>query len=295
MPEPSSTAGSSGLWQALRSLLALRSHPPTLRESVEEAIEEHAEEPQAPEDLDADERTMLRNLLAASERRAGDIATPRGDIRALEADTPIADAVQVFRTSGHTRLPVYRGSLDQVVGMVHLKDLFAAITGEGPPPGLEPLVRPVLFVPPGRPILDLLADMRHARIHLAIVVDEFGGTDGLVTIEDIVEEIVGEIEDEHDETLPALVRPLADGSFEADARVPLDQLSHALGVELGDVEGAEEVDTLGGLVVLLAGRVPTPGDVLSHPSGWQFQVTAGDERRIGRLVLHPPAASPEGD
>ncbi len=155
------------------------------------------------------------------------------------------------------------------------------------------MVRPVLFVPPGKPVLDLLADMRKARIHMAIVVDEFGGTDGLVTIEDIVEEIVGEIEDEHDEAERALLRPMADGLYAADARVALTDLQESLGVDFSAGDLTEDVDTLGGLAVVIAGRVPLPGDVLDHPHGWQLRIAEGDERRIQSLVLRPPTETGE--
>ncbi|WP_448577708.1 hemolysin family protein [Thermaurantiacus sp.] len=277
------------MWQALRNLLSLRSQPTTLRESLEEAIEEHVEDRDDREDLDAEEREMLRNMLGASERRAADIATPRGDIQALEIGTSFEQAVAFFHETGHTRVPLFKGSLDEVVGMLHMKDLFGILaSGATSGPAIATLVRPVLFVPPGKPVLDLLADMRKARIHMAIVVDEFGGTDGLVTIEDIVEEIVGEIEDEHDEAGQALLRPLGDGLYAADARVALTDLQESLGVDFSAGDLTEDVDTLGGLAVVLAGRVPLPGDVLDHPNGWQLRIAEGDERRIQSLVLRPP-------
>lgn len=294
MADPSSSPAPPSLWQALKALLPHRPAA-SLRESLEEAIDEHEGEAPADADLDAEERAMLRRLLAASERRAGDIATPRADIEALALDTPFAEAVAIVRASGHSRLPVYRGSLDDVAGMLHMKDLFELVAGTATAPhAIAGLVRPVLFVPPGKPVLDLLADMRKARTHMAIVVDEFGGTDGLVTIEDIVEEIVGEIEDEHDEAEEAPLRPVGDGAFEADARLPLDELEAALATSFSEADLAEDVDTLGGLAVVLAGRVPMPGERLLHPNGWLIEVLAGDDRRVARLCLHPPlAAEPE--
>lgn len=289
MADPSPTPAPPRLWQALRNLLSTRTQPATLRESLEEAIEEHVEDKDDSEDLDAEEREMLRNMLGASERRAADIATPRGDIQALEIGTPFDEAVAFFHESGHTRVPLFKDSLDEVVGMLHMKDLFGILaTGATEVPAIETLVRPVLFVPPGKPVLDLLADMRKARIHMAIVVDEFGGTDGLVTIEDIVEEIVGEIEDEHDEAERALLRPMPEGLYSADARVPLADLQENLGVDFRAGDLTEEVDTLGGLAVVLAGRVPVPGETLDHPNGWKLTIAEGDERRIQSLVLHPP-------
>ncbi|WP_448585651.1 hemolysin family protein [Thermaurantiacus sp.] len=293
MADPSGPSPRPGLWHALRALLSSRAEPSSLRESLEEAIEEHVEE--AADDLDAQERTMLRNMLAASERRVADIATPRSDIEALSVETSFAEAVVRFRETGHTRMPLYRGSLDAVVGMLHMKDLFLVLAEGREPPPIASLMREVLFVPPGKPVLDLLADMRRARTHMAIVVDEFGGTDGLATIEDIVEEIVGEIADEHDDAEVELLNPIP-GGYEADARLPLEVLDHRLGADFAGKGMGEEVDTLGGLVVLLAGRVPMPGERLVHPNGWSFEVAAGDERRIARLRLIAPAepAVPEG-
>ncbi|MFQ3595562.1 MAG: hemolysin family protein [Sphingomonadaceae bacterium] len=292
MAEPS-----PGVWQVLRSLFQNRARDVSLRESLEEAIEEHQEELAAADDLDADEREMLRNMLAAGERTAADIATPRSEIEALAEDASFEAAVTCFAQSGHTRVPLYRGTLDEVVGMLHLKDLFLVLAGHAPQPArLADLMRPVLFVPPGKPAFDLLTEMRRDRTHMAIVVDEFGGTDGLVTIEDIVEEIVGEIEDEHDEEEVDILRPIPGNGFEADARVALEDLEERLQLSFTDAELADEVDTLGGLAVLLAGRVPVPGETFAHPNGWRLEIVAGDERRVERLILHPPeAAEPDPD
>jgi CBS domain containing-hemolysin-like protein len=289
MSDPSSSPAPPALWRALKSLLKPAG---SLRESLEEAIEEHVEASAAADDLDADEREMLKNMLTASEARVADIATPRSDITALAIDTPFEAAVAAFRETGHTRLPLFEDTLDTVVGMLHLKDLFAILADPahaGPPPAIATLKRDVLFVPPSMPVLDLLADMRRRRIHMAIVVDEFGGTDGLVTFEDAVEEIVGEIEDEHDE---AEAEPLVSegATWAADARIPLEDLAERLGIPFADAAQADEVDTLGGLVVLIAGRVPTPGERIAHPNGWTLEVIAGDERRIERLRLHPPGS-----
>ncbi|WP_194743930.1 hemolysin family protein [Thermaurantiacus tibetensis] len=295
MGDPSSPPAPPRLWQALKALLPSRGREASLRESLEEAIEEHVEETAAADDLDAGEREMLRNMLDAGDRTAADIATPRSDIDALAEGTGFAEAVAFFRETGHTRVPLYRGSLDDVTGMVHLKDLFAILAGAGPPPAtVDPLRRPVLFVPPGKPALDLLSDMRRTRTHMAIVVDEFGGTDGLVTIEDIVEEIVGDIEDEHDEAEPEPLREVA-GGFEADARLPLDELEERLGVTFTAEELADEVDTLGGLAVLVAGRVPAVGERIALPNGWVLEILAGDDRRLERLRLHPPAAEEDAE
>jgi CBS domain containing-hemolysin-like protein len=300
-PNPRSADGPS-IWSAVRDLLHLRS-PNTLRESIEEAIDEHREDGADPDDLDVAERLMLRNMLHLSERKVGDIAVPRADIIAIPADCDFAAIVARFREAGHSRLPLYEGNLDQVVGMLHVKDVYAVIADHynaPPPPGhVAPapadLMRPVLFVPPSMPVVDLLADMQRNRTHMAILVDEFGGTDGLITIEDIVEEIVGEIEDEHDEEEVAQFDRRADGSVEADARIDLDDLEKELGVSFIDNELGDEVDTLGGLAVLLAGHVPDAGERLRHANGWTIEVTASDGRRVERLLLHPPVVeeSPE--
>jgi CBS domain containing-hemolysin-like protein len=291
MGDPSSPPAPPRLWQALRALLPPRAREASLRESLEEAIEEHEEEKAAADDLDAEEREMLKNMLDVGDRTAADIATPRSDIQALPEDCPFAEAVAFLRDTGHSRIPLYRGSLDDVSGMIHMKDLFAILAGAGTAPEtVAPLRRPVLFVPPGKPALDLLTDMRKTRTHLAIVVDEFGGTDGLVTIEDIVEEIVGEIEDEHDEDARDILHEVPGEGWEADARVPLEELEERLGASFTDPElaGAAEVDTLGGLAVLIAGRVPVPGERLAHPNGWVLEIRAGDDRRLERLLLRPP-------
>lgn len=294
-PSPRSADGHS-IWSAVRELLHLRS-PNTLRESIEEAIDEHREEGADPDDLDLAERAMLRNMLHLSDQKVGDIAVPRADIIAIAADCDFAAIVASFREAGHSRLPLYEGNLDHVVGMLHVKDVYAVIADHynAPPPeghvapAPADLMRPVLFVPPSMPVVDLLADMQRNRTHMAIVVDEYGGTDGLITIEDIVEEIVGEIEDEHDELEVAQFERKPDGCVEADARLDLDDLETALGVRFVDEALGDEVDTLGGLAVLLAGHVPDAGDRFRHANGWTIEVAASDGRRVERLLLHPPA------
>jgi CBS domain containing-hemolysin-like protein len=174
-----------------------------------------------------------------------------------------------------------------VIGMVHIKDVFPhAVPGGQAPADLRTLLRAPLFVPESMGVLDLLARMRAERVHLAIVVDEFGGTEGLVTIEDVVEEIVGEIEDEHDEEQEGLLIPLEDGMWDADARAELDDVAQTVDPRLADVE--EDVDTLGGLAVVLAGHVPQCGEIVEHPSGWRLEVTDSDSRRVNRLRLHAP-------
>ena len=277
-------------WSGLRTLLFGDDSEATLRDQIEEAIESHEGEVPAVGDLSHVERQMLKNLLHFGEREAGDIAVPRGDIIAVPSTTSFEDLVAAFAEAGHSRLPVYEGSLDQVIGMVHVKDVFAVrVTGASPPADLTTLLRKPLYVPESMGVLDLLARMRAERVHLAIVVDEFGGTEGLVTIEDVVEEIVGDIEDEHDEEVTSMLVPLEDGMWDADARAELEDVAQTVDARLGAVE--EDVETLGGLAVVLAGHVPQLGEIVEHPSGWRLEVTDSDTRRVNRLRLHAPEES----
>ena len=274
------------VWSGLRALI-FGGDESTLRDEIEEAIENREGEDPRVGDLSQVERQMLLNILHFGEKTAGDVAVPRGDIFAVPATTGFAGLVAAFAEAGHSRMPVFEGSLDTVIGMIHVKDLFALQVGEAPPPDdIRTLMRTPLYVPESMGMLDLLARMRAERIHLAIVVDEFGGTEGLLTIEDVVEEIVGEIEDEHDDEVSALLIPIEDGLWDADARAELEDVAEAIDERLGLVE--EDVDTLGGLAFVLAGRVPTTGEMLEHPSGWRLEVTDSDSRRVRRLRLHPP-------
>jgi CBS domain containing-hemolysin-like protein len=275
-------------WRGLRALLFGAENGATLRDEIEEAIENREGEVPRVGDLSSVERQMLRNILHFGEKRASDVAVPRGDIVAISIDTAFPDLVKAFAEAGHSRLPVFENSLDTVVGMIHIKDVFALKTGGQPAPeDIRALVRTPLYVPESMGVLDLLARMRAERVHLAIVVDEFGGTEGLLTIEDVVEEIVGEIEDEHDEALPGTLTPLDGGLWEADARAELDEVAEAIDARLADVE--EDVDTLGGLAFVLAGHVPQPGEIVEHPSGWKLEALECEPRRVTRLRLHPPA------
>jgi len=292
MPDDSSTgAAETGgrLWRGLRHLLFGEDSEPTLRNQIEEAIEEHEGEAPSKGDLSPVERQMLRNLLHFGERTAGDVGVPRADIVAIDEKASFADLVALFAEAGHSRLPVYRDSLDTVIGMVHVKDVFVIMaTGAAHPDTLEPLIRQPRYVPESMGVLDLLAEMRSTRTHLAIVLDEYSGTEGLVTIEDLVEEIVGDIEDEHDEESAALIVPLEDGLWVVDARAELEDVAEAIDPRLAEVE--EDVDTLGGLATVIAGHVPAVGEVLEHDSGWRLEVIEADDRRVNRLRLHPPVA-----
>ncbi len=275
------------LWAGLRGLLFGSDSEPTLRDQIEEAIEEHEDEAPTKGDLSTAERQMLRNLLDFGERTAGDVGVPRGEIIAVPETISFADLVETFAEAQHSRLPVYRDSLDAVIGMVHVKDAFTILArGEAHPETIADLIRQPRFVPETMGIIDLLAEMRATRTHLAIVLDEYSGTEGLITIEDIVEEIVGEIEDEHDDAPQAMLVPLDDGIWDADARAELEDVARIVDPRLAEVE--EDVDTLGGLASVLVGHVPQVGETVTHPSGWRLEITAADMRRVERLRLHPP-------
>jgi CBS domain containing-hemolysin-like protein len=286
--------GGSRLWRGMRSLIFGEGSEQTLRDEIEEAIDE-AEEGGASRtvagDLSPTERQMLRNLLHFGERTAGDICVTRGDMIAVPSTIGFDDLVRAFADAEHSRLPVYGESLDEVVGMIHIKDVFKVSVDVDRDRSVRALMREPLFIPESMGVLDLLARMRAQRMHLAIVVDEFGGTEGLVTIEDVVEEIVGDIEDEHDIEQAGMLTMLDDGVWEADARIELDELAKAVDARLTWEE--DEVDTLGGLVFLLAGRIPAKGECVEHPSGWTLEAVDSDPRKILRVRLHAPGQSQE--
>lgn len=291
------SSSSRTLWRAIRAFFRGPDHDQSLRAQIEEAIDEHEGEVQHHSasngngDLVPLERQMLRNLLHFSEHDADDVAIPRGEIIAVPASATFEELVAAFAEHGHSRLPVYGESLDEIVGMIHVKDVFGITAGmilsnKQPPRDWTTLMRQPLFVPQARGALDVLADMRSRRTHLAVVIDEYSGTDGIITIEDLVEEIIGEIEDEHDDAPEELLRRIDPDTWDADARAELDDVAETVDPRLAEVE--EDVDTLGGLAVVLAGEVPPVGRVLEHASGWRLEVTGGDERRLTRLRLHAP-------
>jgi CBS domain containing-hemolysin-like protein len=275
----------------MRALIWGEDSEQTLREEIEEAIDEAEESHQVAGDLTPVERQMLRNLLHFGDETAGDICVNRGDIVSVPSTIAFEDLVQAFAEAEHSRLPVYGDSLDEIVGMVHIKDVFSAMIDKDRDRSMATLMRLPLFVPESMGVIDLLARMRAQRIHLAIVVDEFGGTEGLVTIEDVVEEIVGEIEDEHDVEEAGMLSRLDEGVWEADARIELEDLAEAVDARL--VWEEDEVDTLGGLVFLLAGHIPARGESVLHPSGWRLETIDSDPRKILRVRLHAP--EPEGE
>src|SRR5262245_46865161 len=263
-----------------------------------------------------EERTMLKNILGLRERRVEDVMVPRADIVSVQQDVPLGEVIKVFESAGHSRLAVYNDTLDDPVGMVHIRDVVAYMAARATvkpdakakkkpvPANLDlkvvdlsvslsssQLVRECLFVPPSMPVIDLFAKMQATRIHLALVIDEYGGTDGLLTIEDIVEQIVGEIEDEHDEDeAPAVVRQ-PDGSFLAYARASLEDVTATLGTEFDVGDAADEVDTLGGYLFMKIGRVPVRGELVAGPGEFEIEVYDADPRRVKRLRIYRKKSS----
>ncbi|MEE9329915.1 MAG: hemolysin family protein [Parvularculaceae bacterium] len=247
--------------------------------------------------LAAERRKMIERVIAFDSKLVTDVMAPRADIVGVDATVLLEELMNVFATGGHSRLPVYRGDLDDPIGMVHIKDLVEAWTK----PDLNrkntvaSLVRKVIYVPPAMAVTDLLLTMQAERIHMALVIDEFGGTDGLVTIEDLVEEIVGEIHDEHDEEAdaPRLIE-IKPGVYEAGARLDIDQVEQLTGLSFAEED--EEIDTLGGLVFTLAGRVPHRGEIISHKAGIDFEILDADVRRVRKILIrlkNPPTPTKE--
>ncbi len=290
-----------GLFERLRGLFGLAAG--SVRDDIEDAIDESAAAEFSPQ-----ERAILKNVLALHDVRVADVMLPRADIVAIAIDATLREVLDLFRTAGHSRLPVYEETLDDPRGMIHIRDLlvffasdprFGMVAGPdaashmgGAAAGLDTplseagIVRPVLYAPPSMPALDLLLRMQMSRTHMALVIDEYGGTDGLVSIEDVVESIVGDIEDEHDEAeIP--VHDAGGGAFIVEARAPLDKVSDAVGFDFASLADAEEVDTIGGLVTASAGRVPSRGEILKGPGDFEYEILDADPRRIKRLKLWP--------
>ncbi|MFB3054045.1 MAG: hemolysin family protein [Alphaproteobacteria bacterium] len=252
----------------------------SIRETLEELIEER---PDGEETIDEDERLLIGNVLNLRDVEAADVMVPRAEIIAIEADASLDELIALMTREAHSRVPVYHETLDNVSGMVHIKDVLARV-GTTETPGLSEIARKVLFVSPTIRVLDLLLQMRLTRVHMALVVDEFGGVDGLITIEDLVEEIVGDIQDEHDADEVAMIaRP--DGTIIADARTELGEFESRVGPVLTDDERAEDIETLGGLIVTMLDRVPSRGEIITHGSGIEFEIIDADPRRIKRVRL----------
>lgn len=249
-----------------------------------------------PDDEDAPDKARalgqtLPGIANLQRLRVEDVAIPKAEIIALEQGSELADIVAVFRESGYSRIPVYDETLDKPLGLLLLKDLALRYGFNGHHAiDLRALLRPILYVPPSMKLSVLLRKMQAERTHFALVIDEYGGVDGLVTIEDLLEQVVGEIEDEHDTDEETAIQYESDATLLVDARIPLAALEEELGFALTSEEDEEEIDTLGGLIFLLAGRVPVRGELIAHPSGLEFEVVEAELRRIKRLRVHMPQA-----
>jgi CBS domain containing-hemolysin-like protein len=275
---------------------------PSLRDDLEEALEQEASG--ETQDFSIPERTILQNVLQLGDKHVEDEMVPRADIEAIDIECSLGDMIARFRRVGHSRIPVYSDSIDNIIGFIHVKDALRRITAEVNEPGKEvpirlispalkqklgklDIVREVLFVPPLMPVGDLLQQMQLKRVHMAVVIDEYGGTDGLVTIEDLLEAVVGEIEDEHDDDV-VLIRKVNSSTFMASGRAELDDVREAIGPDFDPGEFDEEVDTIGGLVFDLAGHVPEKGDVVAGRngiSGFEFEVIQSDGRQVKRVKV----------
>ena len=244
---------------------------------------------------------LVEQAQAFQTLRVDDVMTPRADIVAVELATPFGELVERFLEAEHSRMPIFRETLDDPVGVVHVKDVFKLMApnrGHSTPPSPEDTIlhrvrRDVLFVPASMRAADLLLRMQGSRTHMALVIDEFGGTDGLVTLEDLVEAVVGDIDDEHDEAQAAAIVARPGGVFEVDGRAPLEELEAAMEADLAADDLDEEIDTVAGLVIALAGRVPQRGEVIGHPGGYEFQIIDADPRRVRRLRLRPSGEAAE--
>lgn len=295
----SSSEKKPSFWEKLRALMPMRSA--SLRSDLQDALEA----PDQHQDMfSASERTILQNVLKLGEMRVEDVMVPRADIEAVENDVNVGHVIACFRQGGHSRLPVFEDSFDNVVGMIHIKDVLEKVTeparpaanGNGGSPvrfvtptlkqkiGKLDLVRKVLFVPPSMPVIDLLTSMQASHIHMAVVIDEFGGTDGLATIEDLLEAVVGDIEDEHDEEEGQMLRSIGEDVFVVDARMELDDLVQAI-PDFDPGQYGDEVDTVGGLIFALAGRVPVRGEIVSKLTGFEFEITRSDVRRVRQVRI----------
>jgi CBS domain containing-hemolysin-like protein len=309
VPQPRELLRDNGEgWLARALRVIFRWKPSTIRADLEDVLQDGTSET----DLSPTERTMLKNILGLRERRVSDVMVPRADIIAVQRNIGLGELMKVFESAGHSRLVVYDETLDDAVGMVHIRDLVAFITERAAaaakantrrkkpfPADLDlkavdlsmtlsaaQIVREILYAPPSMPVLDLLAKMQTTRIHLALVVDEYGGADGVVSIEDIVEQIVGEIADEHDEDTPPGVVRQADGSFLADARAGLEDVTAIVGPEFDVGDVAQEMDTLAGYVTTRIGRVPVRGELVPGPGPFELEILDADPRRVKKLRIY---------
>ena len=303
-PTPSG-ADKPGLFDRLRALFGLQGA--SVREDIEDALEESA----TSDDFTPQERLILKNVLSLHELRVADVMVPRADIVSVRADATLGEVLSVFRTAGHSRIPVYGDTLDDPRGMVHIRDFVDFLAKVADPAGapeptklsglngvdlttplsLARILRPVLFAPPSMPALDLLVKMQATRTHIALVIDEYGGTDGLVSIEDIVETIVGDIEDEHDLDETPQIEAAPDGSFIVDARATLDAVAQAVNAPMDTLVDLEEVDTIAGLVSALAGHVPARGEIIQLGEALECEVLDADPRRVKKIRIRRSGAS----
>ncbi len=303
--EPPSTTASApargqSLWTRLRAIFALRS--PSLRDDLEVALESEAAGETA--DFSLPERKILRNVLELGDKHVEDVMVPRADIEAIDIESTLGDMIARFRRAGHSRIPVYADNIDNISGFIHVKDALRRITAEVTDPakkaempirlvspslrsrlGKLDIVRQVLFVPPLMPVGDLLQQMQLKRVHMAIVIDEYGGTDGLVTIEDLLEAVVGDIEDEHDTEDGPLIRRINSNIYIASARAELGEVEGVIGPDFDPGEHGAEVDTIGGLVFALAGHVPVKGEIIGGIRNFDFEVLQADSRQVRRIKI----------
>ena len=292
-PEAPRTTQATGLIQRIKSLLGIGNNAGTLRDALQDAlqdvIDEH-DEVSSSDQLTEQEQAMLLNILSFGGLRVEDVMVPRADIVAVEAEESLEEILGTLADAGHSRVPVYRETLDDPVGMYHIKDLLPIALKQMK--GAEVVGtwrarerRQVLFVPPSMGVLDLFLKMQATRVHMALVIDEYGGTDGLVTIEDLVEEIVGEIEDEHDVEEGPLLSETGPDRWLADARAPLEEVIGIFGQTMLLDDSDEDIDTLGGLIFDMIGRVPQRGELIKHPAGLEFEIADADARRIKKIRI----------
>ncbi|GBR29520.1 hemolysin family protein [Gluconobacter kondonii] len=278
-----SSRGLFGLFNRRNRDQGLRESIATLVHEASQPTEDASDEPE----LDRQERSLIMNVLRLRDITADDVMIPRADIIAMPEALPFGEALDLMRRENHSRLPVYRDQLDDIAGMIHVKDLIAYV-GEPEAFDIRPLLRQPLMIAPTIPVLDLLLQMRQRQMHMALVIDEYGSIDGLVTIEDLIETIVGDISDEHDDPVTTMWVERPDGSFDIDARLPVRQLEERLGAVLTDAEREAEIETVGGLVFRLAEHVPARDEVLTHESGLEFRVLDADARHIRALRMRVP-------
>jgi magnesium and cobalt transporter len=290
--KPNDKSKPGGLFGWLRNLFGARNGDATLRDTFEELIEEHEEERDS---IDPGERALIKNILNLNGLSAEDIMVPRADIVAIEINASQDELLELVNTAAHSRLPVFHHTRDDVIGMVHIKDVLMKIGSEDKF-SIRKILRKAMFVAPTMPVMDLLLQMQLSHLHMALVVDEYGGVDGLVTIEDLIEQIVGEIEDEHDVSDDPRLEPANDGTLVANARIPIEEFEAFVGPVMTEDEREEDIDTLAGLVFTIAGRVPNRGELIVHEhTGIEFEVLEADPRRIKRIRVRNLPPSPAAD